>query len=174
MKLTPRSSTPPVLRPALVTRLAAALALGLTTTACTLGPDYKRPPVDVASQWRQAPSPGTLDTAGAWWKTFADPALDTLVREALAQNQDLRIAITRIEQYEARLQVAQAAKYPQVIGEGSRQRITLSQERPVPLPANVAPTNNQYEAAYAASWEVDLWGRVKRSNEAALDRKSVV
>lgn len=156
---------PPLLRSRLALLTAAA---ALLTSACTLGPNYQRPTVEVAPAWRASYTPGEVKLSSAWWTSFGDATLDALVREALAGNQDLRIAVARIEQYQARVQVAQAARYPQVVAEGSRQRITLSQERPVPLPANVAPTNNQYEAGYGASWELDLWGRVRRSNEAAL------
>ncbi|WP_395699582.1 efflux transporter outer membrane subunit [Aquabacterium sp.] len=152
-------------RPVAPSLLLAAL-LGLS--ACTMGPNYQRPDVDVAPQWRSAYTPGTVTLSSAWWRSFGDPALDELVRSALDDNKDLRMAVARIEQYEARLQISQSARYPQVDANGSRQRITMSQQRPVPLPANVAPTNNQYELGYGASWEIDLWGRVKRSNEAAL------
>lgn len=145
-----------------------ACAVALLASACTMGPNYQRPAVDVAPQWRSPYTPGEVSLSSAWWRSFQDPALDALVRSALDENKDLRIAVTRIEQFEARLQVAEAARYPQVDAAGSRQRITMSQQRPVPLPDKVAPTNNQYEAGYSASWEIDLWGRVKRSNEAAL------
>lgn len=148
--------------------LAVTAALAVLCSACTMGPNYQRPAVDVAPQWRSPYTPGEVTLSSAWWRSFNDPVLDELVRSALDENKDLRIAVSRIEQFDARLQVSQAAKYPQVDAAGSRQRITMSQQRPVPLPDQVAPTNNQYELGYTASWEIDLWGRVKRSNEAAL------
>jgi len=163
MKLIPHDTTTP--RRLL---LAASATAALLSSACTLGPNYQRPPVDMAPQWRSTYAPGEVTLSSAWWRSFGDPALDELVRTALDENKDLRIAVARIAQFDARLQISEAAKYPQVNADGSRQRITLSQQRPVPLPDKVAPTNNQYELGYSASWEIDLWGRVRRSNEAAL------
>ncbi|NUP85631.1 MAG: efflux transporter outer membrane subunit [Burkholderiaceae bacterium] len=162
--LGPRASAPVARRRSggLVLLTLAALA------GCAQGPDYRRPDVDAPTQWRETYAPGAVTRVDAWWRLFGDEALDALVRETLAGNADLRIALARIEQYEARVQVAKASRYPQVDGIAARQRLTMSQEKPVPLPSTIAPTNNQYEAGYVASWELDLWGRVRRSNEAAL------
>lgn len=160
----PSSASPRPVAPSATLALTLALALA----GCTMGPNYQRPPVEAPAQWARSYQPGEVTLASAWWKSFGDPALDDLVRQALSGNRDLRIAVARIEQFDARVQASRAANLPQVDGNASRQRATLSQERPVPLPDKVAPTNNEYVGGYSASWEIDLWGRVKRSNEAAL------
>lgn len=149
-------------------RAGVMLAALAALSGCTLGPDYLRPEVDRPAQWHEPYVPGATTRVDAWWRLFGDDALDALVREALAGNLDLRLALARIEQYQARVQIANAAKYPLVDGATARQRLTMSQDKPVPLPSTIAPTNNQYDLSYAASWELDLWGRVRRSNEAAL------
>ncbi len=151
----------------------AVLALALLA-GCTLGPDYKRPDVNAPSAWRP-PAATVLAEAGAadlvnatWWKQFNDAELDALVLAALQENKDLLIAARRIEEYDARLQVSRSARSAQLnyAPLGNRQR--LSQERIVPLPLDTPLYNNVYEISANMSWELDFWGRIRRSNEAAL------
>ncbi len=105
---------------------------------------------------------------GAWWKALGDPALDRLVDTALQQNQDLRIAAARIQQFDAYLQISRADGGPRVDADLSRTRDTLSENRQVPLVVGAEPVDNSYIVGLRASWELDLWGRVARGNEAAL------
>ncbi|MCD0417976.1 efflux transporter outer membrane subunit [Rubrivivax sp. JA1024] len=148
--------------------LAAAWALA----GCTLGPDYRRPALDLpAHHAAAAPEPApaarqALDTA--WWSGFADPALDTLVQDVLANNPDLRIAAHRVEQLDAFLQVSRAAGQPQVGYEGQRTRDTLSENRQVPLSRGTEPVDNNYTVSGSIRWELDLWGKLRRADEAAF------
>jgi multidrug efflux system outer membrane protein len=104
----------------------------------------------------------------AWWKALGDPALDQLVDTALRQNQDLRIAAARIQQFDAYLQISRADGGPRVEADLSRTRDTLSENRQVPLAVGTEPVDNAYSVGLRASWELDLWGKVARGNEAAL------
>ena len=154
--------------------------------ACTMGPDYRPPEVQVPGRWQEprpvsnpvpaAPAPVVagppvgpvelLDTA--WWAAFGDPKLDALIRVALEENKDLRIAALRVEQYNAQLQVAQSEGGPQAVGRAQRTRDAVSQNRFIPLVAGAYPVGNVYEIGVGVSWEIDFWGRVRRANESAL------
>ena len=165
---------------------AAALLAGCTT----LGPDYERPVVELpAAYGRAAPAVGPqhpdarplapeapqpaptgpaelVDTT--WWAAFGDPQLDALIVIALEENKALRLAAHRVEQLDAALQVSRAARMPQVGYQAGASRDALSQNRMVPLAPGVDPVGNNLQIGVAASWELDLWGRVSRANEEAL------
>lgn len=151
--------------------------------ACTIGPDYRRPETNLPAKWlaerpgvsASAASPGSPATPwsenpldSAWWASFQDPELDALVQSTLEGNKDLRIASYRIEQFDAYLQVSQSTGLPQVGYNASRTRDSLSENRQVPLVVGAQPVDNSYIASAGATWELDLWGKVRRSNEAAL------
>ncbi|HYN64837.1 MAG TPA: TolC family protein, partial [Candidatus Limnocylindrales bacterium] len=155
------------------------LALGLAVcgllAACTMGPDYRRPEVQIPGRWQpppvvaEQPPPGPvelLDTA--WWAAFGDAQLDALIRVALEENKDLRIAALRVEQYNAQLQVAQAEQGPQAFVRGQRTRDAVSQNRFIPVAGGAYPVGNVYEIGVGVTWEIDFWGRVRRANESAL------
>ncbi|HEY0947357.1 MAG TPA: efflux transporter outer membrane subunit [Opitutaceae bacterium] len=131
-----------------------------------IGPDYQRPSVESPAAYRDAEL-GTWKVAGApelslapnWWTAFGDPALDALVERALEHNQDLRAAAARVEQARASAGLARAAFFPslQVEADASRFR-NLDQ----------AYTTNDYVNVPATlSYELDLWGRVRRLNAGA-------
>jgi outer membrane protein, multidrug efflux system len=162
-------------------------ASGLLAACATIGPDYQRPMVSVPAQWltppavvspvpagaaptavaTPAPGPAQLiDTA--WWSAFGDPQLDALIRTALEENKDLRIATLRVEQYNAQLQVAHSAGQPQASVYAQRSRDAVSQNRFIPLVAGAYPVGNVYEIGGTVAWELDFWGRVRRANESAL------
>lgn len=158
------------------------LALGSVVcgllAACTMGPDYRPPEVQVPGRWQPAPPAPVvaeqpplgpvelLDTA--WWAAFGDPKLDALIRVALEENKDLRIAALRVEQYNAQLQVAQAEGGPQAVVRGQRTRDAVSQNRFIPVAGGAYPVGNVYEIGAGVTWEIDFWGRVRRANESAL------
>jgi outer membrane protein, multidrug efflux system len=148
-------------------RLLAGVA-AVAFTGCTLGPDYKRPQLPLTTDWR-AGLPDAAELANTdWWKAFGDPDLDRLIDAAIDANRDLLLATYRIEEYDARLQVSRAPNYPQVGYAAGVSRELRSQERPNGLPRGADPFVNNVEVGANASWELDLWGKVRRSNEAAL------
>ena len=131
--------------------------------ACTVGPDYHRPAVDTPARFRfAAPNAEVVDISLDWWTQFNDPVLDDLINRALAQNKDLGIATARIEEYYGRYVVTRAGLFPQVGANfgGSR-------SRGVPVPGYPPLVGNQVQLEGTASWELDLFGRLRRLTEAA-------
>ncbi len=141
--------------------LAASLA------ACTVGPDYKRPTVEIPQSFRymKAGEGGAVDTA--WWRQFRDPVLDDLIDEALAGNKDVRIAAANIQQAAAVLTQVHSPLFPQVSYQGSAVRQRTSESNAVPVPSGVANPQNALQLFGGASWELDLWGRIRRLSESA-------
>lgn len=143
----------------------ATLALG----GCVLlGPNYKRPDVPLPQTWR-ATSGETAEVVNtAWWEGFQDPDLDALIRQAIDANKDLLEATENVKEYEARLQIAGADKYPNLTYNVSGERRHYSTNQPQAIGINQEPTQNDFSAGAQASWELDIWGRVRRSNESAV------
>ena len=149
-------------------RLAAALTATFLLAGCTLGPDYVRPASTLPEQTLETSSEARAQAPinQAWWTLFNDASLNNLVAQALAANQDLQAAIARLEAAEAAAREAGAELYPAIgaSANGSRNRIsgeTASGKATGPQ------TYNNRRAALSLSYEVDLWGRIRRSNEAA-------
>ncbi|OUL79303.1 TolC family protein, partial [Paraburkholderia hospita] len=150
----------------LATGLVSALCV-LALSGCLLGPNYSRPQLDVPATYR-FPDNYAADIANTeWWKQFDDPVLDELITTALANNNDVKIAAARVDQFLGQFVTTRAALFPQV-GAGfdaGRQRISTSSS---PLFANVqSPVFNTYTASLSASWEIDLFGRNRRLTESA-------
>jgi multidrug efflux system outer membrane protein len=142
----------------------------LTLTGCAVGPNYKRPAVNTPVTFRGATEENVASTNSfadlPWWGVFKDPALQDLVRAALTNNFDLRITLTRMDQARALQAQARSQFLPQVgyAGEAGRGRnMYLGAVAPNPNPI----TTDSFLAGFNAVWEIDLWGRVRRMNEAA-------
>lgn len=142
--------------------LSGAFALTLAAWAsfgCALGPDYTRPTVEVPESYLSRPDGSdatmvaTLAELPTWWRGFGDSELDALVHEGLAANYDLRIATARVEEFAARAAASQ--RLPQV-GYGA----SAGRQR------SGAGTTGSYSTLLSASWELDLWGRIRREDEA--------
>ncbi len=137
--------------------------LSLLFSGCMVGPDYVRPPVDAPAAWRLSEQ-DVRDLANtAWWEQFADPVLNDLVTEALRENKDLLIATARIDEFAGKYGFVRSGLFPQV-GAGyevSRQRNSAVTNAVDPV------TYNSYSAVLNASWEIDIWGRIRRQTEAA-------
>jgi len=139
-------------------RRLAVLVLGLPLAGCMMGPNYHRPAVDAPPTYRYEVADARDAANAAWWKQFNDPVLDGLIDEALARNLNVKIAAANVEKAAAVLTQTRAALYPQasygVTTSGQRQS-----EKIGPVYAN--------DALAGASWEIDLWGRIRRLSEAA-------
>jgi multidrug efflux system outer membrane protein len=150
---------------------AFALTLILFLSGCAIGPDYKRPTSAAPAQYK-AETLGSwkegqpLDHApkGEWWGVFADDTLNDLQRRADNANQELKAAVARVEQARAVARVARSELMPTITADPSyvRRRFSPNQE-----PTFGAITANEFRAPLDLSYEVDLWGRVRRGFESA-------
>jgi NodT family efflux transporter outer membrane factor (OMF) lipoprotein len=149
-----------------------AVAVSVSTASCMLGPNYQRPPIHVPLAYRD--SAGVRAQAGPvsladvrWFDLFKDDTLTRLVNIALAQNFDLRIAAERVLQARERFRIVRADQLPLVSGSAAAGRSRLTEVGPLPLPKGVGPEVSTIQAGFGLSWELDVWGRLRRLNEAA-------
>ena len=149
-------------------RLVAAGLAGALAAGCTLGPDYTRPPIDAPGAFRFE-AKDAADTANTeWWKQFGDPVLDNLVAEALAHNLNIRIAVANVEQAAGVLTQTRSGMFPQVGYSGAAGRARSTEEGATPeITRLIANPVSSYQALLSASWEIDLWGRIRRLSESA-------
>jgi outer membrane protein, multidrug efflux system len=145
----------------------ACLILALSLSACSIGPNYQRPDIDSPNAWRLESKEADNLVNTAWWEQFADPVLNDLVSMALKENKDVKIAAARIEEFMGRYGVARAGLSPQVsaVGLGLRKRVTEYSNPP--WPASADNPYSDYQTFLSASWEIDIWGRLRRASEAA-------
>jgi outer membrane protein, multidrug efflux system len=146
--------------------------LSALLAGCTLGPDYQRPALPVPEQHRDAepPVPGREAASLAdvqWFALFQDERLQALVRTALENNYDIRVAAARVLEAAAQLGVTRSFLLPTVDGTAAVSRDRVSQELAVPLPAGVSPEGNTFSLGLVLNWEVDIWGRIRRQTESA-------
>lgn len=147
------------------------LCLGPLLSGCAVvGPDYVRPSVELPAVWRMEYSQAIELANSRWWEQLGDPVLNRLVEEGLRENLDLQVATARLEQYAGQLRSSRAQLYPQ-LGYGASASSNRTTENGFsPLADSVSPWYDMYKASLSASWEIDLFGRVKRENEAAFAR----
>jgi NodT family efflux transporter outer membrane factor (OMF) lipoprotein len=151
-------------RRALLVLVVTGLLVG-----CTVGPDYRRPEVLVPAAWREAEQPGVSPGVAAvteWWRTFQDPVLDRLVQRAVAANLDVKVATARVREARALRGIAAADRWPAVDASGTAARVRES-EHVVPRPPGFDFEHSFFQVGLDASWELDFWGQVRRSVEAA-------
>jgi multidrug efflux system outer membrane protein len=153
--------------------LIAAFA-ALVLSGCAVGPNYRRPQVKIPDNFR-APEPLPAPQAASladlkWFEVFQDAKLQDLIRTALAANYDLRDAVARVEEASASLGLTRANQFPQVSVGGALEVTRLSRDGATPLPATfLASQNRNWGEAMLnlLSFEVDIWGRLRRATEAA-------
>lgn len=156
---------------------ATALLLG----ACAVGPDYTRPSMDVPAGYKQLPDawrpaqPRDHFSRGRWWEIYGDAELNALAERAIAANHDLRVAAAQYRQASAVLRAARSAQYPLVDSgvswDRGRSSSTLGSRA-----SSSGGVTSQRSLSIDASWEADLWGRVRRtveSAEASADARGV-
>jgi multidrug efflux system outer membrane protein len=149
----------------------AALAMPALLAGCAIGPDYSRPAVTPPETFRGEVTPVEAASLAdlPWWEVFGDPTLQALIREAIAGNYDLRIAAARVAQARAQAGIALSAFFPSI---GYNLNVQRSQEFAAFLgiesnQVNPSPVN-LFLGAASASWEIDVWGQLRRANEAAI------
>ncbi|WP_205200488.1 efflux transporter outer membrane subunit [Burkholderia sp. Cy-637] len=169
---------PRLVRLARASALSCAAALAVALAGCAAGPDYQRPAVAAPQAWKIDPAyanwhpaePSRASLDDAWWTTFGIGELDELERRVLERNQTLREAAARYDQARAQLSAVAAARLPDVGVGLAAQRRRISANRPLTEydSPNYSTVQNDFEAGAWLSWEVDLFGRVRRSVEASV------
>src|SRR5215470_3294906 len=140
----------------------------LFLSGCMLGPDYQRPNVNAPSAfiYETKDAQNLVDTD--WWKQFGDTVLDQLIAEALAHNMNVKVAAANVEQSIGVLTQTRSGLYPQIGYTGLAERARQSEAGVAPEVARLLPNpSDTYQAALTATWELDLWGRIRRLSEAA-------
>ncbi len=143
--------------------LLAVVLLG----GCAVGPDYKRPSVDIPQSWRFEDKEAEDLANTAWWGQYNDPVLNELIEIALRENKDLKVAVARIGQFVGQYVTTRAALFPQIgVGaSGGMQRIT--ETGLPPIPSTVKNPNDVWGVFLNGNWEIDIWGKIRRATEAA-------
>jgi multidrug efflux system outer membrane protein len=124
--------------------------------ACSVGPDYVRPAIPVQEHWNVEYQAAANLANTQWWRQFGDPVLDSLIEAAVRGNLDLKVATARVDQFLGVLDTTRSQYFPQISA-----GYTGGKQRQPGLPSE------SHQATVNASWELDLWGRIRRSNEAA-------
>ena len=155
-------------------RMTAVLIAAGWMAGCTVGPNYQRPAVQIPQNFRAPdplPAPQATSLADLkWWEVFKDDKLQDLIRAALTANYDLREAVARVEEARANVSVTRSNQFPQLGVSGNVNFSRLSRDGQTPLPATFLPNQNRTwgeGALNLLSFEVDIWGRLRRATEAA-------
>ena len=148
-------------------RILAILWTIFWLAGCMVGPDYKPPELDVPAAFihedKEARGTANMD----WWKQFRDPVLDGLIIEALAYNRDIKIAAANMEQAAAVLLQARAPLFPQLGYSGKSARERISENSISPYASLLQNPYTSHQVFADVSWEIDLWGRIRRLSESA-------
>jgi multidrug efflux system outer membrane protein len=154
-------------------RRLTAVLLAALATGCALGPNYQRPAVPTPPTWREIPVAEAESLANTgWWTLYEDPQLQELIKIALVENKDLKIAVERIEEARARYGFAKADLWPKVDLGGTAGRLKFSEGSLVHTPdgdtgtAGVDTERSIYAVSADVSWELDFFGRIRRTTEA--------
>jgi NodT family efflux transporter outer membrane factor (OMF) lipoprotein len=166
-------------------RLLHVATAAVLMVGCSVGPDFKRPDPHAPAQWSPASASGALSTEPQavvdWWSSFQEPLLSSLIERSATSNFDVRAAVLRITEARAQSEVAEAAFWPKVDANASYSRQRISEQTAngaaltrfgnvnIPGVPTVGFPNpySQFQLGASASWEIDLFGRVRRSVEAA-------
>jgi NodT family efflux transporter outer membrane factor (OMF) lipoprotein len=141
----------------------------LLVAGCTVGPNYRRPAAEVpptykeVGTWKQA-QPNEQNLGGNWWEMFQDPQLNALELQVNVSNQNLKAAEAQYTQARALVRYNRAAYFPTIVGGASATRNRISNHRPASIVAN-GITYNDFQIPLELSYEVDVWGRVRRTVE---------
>ncbi len=152
-------------------RCLTILGLAGVLGACKVGPDYQKP--DVSAQlpaaWRwQAAAPRDNQPKGDWWRVFRDAELDRLEGRAVANNPGVQAAVARVDQARAAARSTAAEFFPDIRIKSSADRERTSGNLPTPVPVSIPSSQlNSFRSVLDLSYEIDLWGKVRRSFESA-------
>jgi outer membrane protein, multidrug efflux system len=150
------------------------LLTALLYAGCAVGPNYRRPEIQTPSSFRTPAATPALETTSVadlkWFEVFNDPQLQDLVRTALQRNYDLRDAVARVEEARASLGITRSNQYPNFAADASVDINRVSRDGATPIPRQLLPSRNRNFGAAGVgllSFEIDIWGRLRRETEAA-------
>jgi multidrug efflux system outer membrane protein len=152
----------------------AMVLLASSMSGCLMGPDYKRPDTPKADSWRvPAETSGSIANL-PWWELLKDEALQQLIRTVLEENLDLQMAVANIDEYQAQLTIAQYDLIPSLAASGTafgfrntnNNALSVPGGGAIPISQRDGTTLSQFSGNVGVKWEVDLWGRIRRSVEA--------
>src|ERR1700738_3435338 len=156
--------------------VAVSFAVLMALSGCSVGPKYQRPTAPVPTQFKESATPATQPSGtppiayNNWWLVFNDPTLDRLEKNVDSANQDIRIAVARVDQAEAAARYSRSFLFPTLSLGTSVSRNREAQNRPNNGNTNGrAATYNDFQLPLFVNYEIDAWGRVRRSLEAARD-----
>ena len=134
--------------------------------ACAVGPDYSRPDIPTSDSFRMSEESKDLPSLAnmPWWELYRDEELQQLIRIALEENKDLKRAVASIEEYQARLFTARMDFAPQLNMTGN---LPIARMGGIVFPGFPSPFAKYGQGSLA--WELDIWGRIRRANEAGLE-----
>ncbi len=143
------------------------LLIFILLAGCAVGPDYKRPEISTPATYMYEVK-DAADTANTeWWHQFKDPVLDSLIDEALANNKSVKIAAAKVEQASGLLVQTRSPIFPQINYSGAGEQQRLTELSATPLSSAIPNPQTAYQVLAGASWEIDLWGRIRRLTESA-------
>jgi outer membrane protein, multidrug efflux system len=167
-------------------RALALAALGCALTGCVVGPNFVKPKPNLPAQWSPTAAANASEGAAhatsaparmaAWWSSFEDPTLTSLIEQSAAQNLDVQASVVRIEEAQAQAAVVAGGLWPSLSANGSWSRERLSTNTPngaifglhfPGLPPTLVNPFDEYQLGLGASWTLDLFGTARRSLEAA-------
>lgn len=155
------------------TLTACTLVALLAASGCMVGPDYAQPEIPVPEKFDRALPPGVsaeLPPTERWWLAFHDPLLEEFIARAELQNMDLKAAVATLEQYRAQYDISFAQLFPDIDANASYSRVKVNQNSVGAVGADSAPFNRWTYGLAMASWEIDLWGKLRRQLEGSLGR----
>jgi len=138
-------------------RLSLAAAIAFAVAGCALGPDYERPELPVPEQYRGVLSPQDARSYAdlGWADVFGDPQLRSVIGTAIANNLDLKIAAARVEEFRGRARISRSYLGPEIRGVGGT------------APSPASDEDSSYSLGFSLTWELDLFGKLRRADEAS-------
>jgi multidrug efflux system outer membrane protein len=140
--------------------------LTLTLFGCMVGPNYRRPAVETPTSWRFEEREAREVANTAWWEQFDDPVLNELIQIALKENKDVKIAAARVEDFVGRYRTTRASLLPKVGAGADAGRSHATERGATPLTSATENPANDFQIFLNANWEIDLWGKLRRTTEA--------
>lgn len=132
-----------------------------------MGPNYRQPVFETPPSWRIEEKEAREIGNTAWWEQFNDPVMNELIQTALKENKDVKFAAARVEEFMGRYGMTRAALLPQVNAAASTGRSRVTEYGPTPLSTSTINPADNFLVSLNASWEIDLWGKLRRATEAS-------